>query len=379
MADYKNTKIAVVGMGHIGHYMRVCYEALVDGNLKDNVVLIKATERGVEEIEKEFGCPVVVADNLGAFRKYQPDVILVCPPPSQIPGVIESALVPYARERAAAGAAKPDILSFGPTPSVDSFYDKLGETANVVKILPNMFYETKGMFSAFLEGNFITFSDSYPWPEANKARLYELLKPLVNTYEVTEKVSVPLIGIRNAAHCLYDMCFVMSDVLNSRGVPGEHHQKIASVMRAALRENWDDMPQELIPCSMSDMPENIAHFAAQSIVNWVQGISDFCDADQMPANSVYFVRRLRMEAYLVTIGLYDREELNALTKKHATKGGICERSGIFFNEQCKEIMTKAFSDYLDGSLDEEAWWETWRKKGQDAALTVARHAARLAD
>ena len=131
--------------------------------------------------------------------------------------------------------------------------------------------------------------------------------------------------------------------------------------------------------SMSDLPENIARFAAQSIVNWVQGISDFCDADQMPANSIYFVRRLRMEAYLVTIGLYNREELNALTKKHATKGGICERSGIFFNEQCKDMMTKAFSDYLDGNLDEAAWWATWRQKGQDAALVVARHAACLAD
>lgn len=92
MNKYGKVKVAVIGAGHMGRYMRVCYEPMTGGNLKEQVIMVKATTNRLEEIRKEFGCPVVVGDSLKALRTLQPDVILVCPPPSQIPSIIEKAL-----------------------------------------------------------------------------------------------------------------------------------------------------------------------------------------------------------------------------------------------------------------------------------------------
>ncbi len=377
MNKYGKVKVAVIGAGHMGRYMRVCYEPMTGGNLKEQVIMVKATTNRLEEIRKEFGCPVVVGDSLKALRTLQPDVILVCPPPSQIPSIIEKALVPFARERKEAGLPKLDIYSFGPRPSVDYFYARLGDDANVVKILPNMFYEIKGKKAAFLEANYITFSDTHPWPADAKARLDSFLEPLVNTYVVSEKDSVPFLGVRNAAHCLYDMCFLISDVMNDRGIQGEHHQFAASVMRAELRRLWDDMPRELVPCSLDDLPSPISEFAARSAVEWILGLGDFCSED-LPQEMADIVRRLRVEAYLVSICMYNREELNAQTREQATKGGVCEMSGIFFHNNCRRKMEDALNKHLDGHLSSD-WWSEWRRLGRDAAYTVARHGMKLSN
>ena len=378
MNQYGKVKVAVIGTGHIGRYMRVCYEPMTGGNLKERAILIKATTNRVEEIRKEFGCPVVVGDGLEVLITFQPDVILVCPPPSQIPPIIENTLVPLARERRKIGLPKPDIYSFGPRPSVDCFYAALGDNANIVKILPNMFYEIKGKKAAFLEANYITFSETHPWPADAKARLDSFLEPLVNTYVVSEKDSVPFLGVRNAAHGLYDMCFLISDAMNARGIPGEHHQLAASVMRAELRHHWKDMPPQLVPCALTDLPSPISEFAARSVMEWILGLGDFCMEDHLPSEMADIVRRLRAEAYLASICVYNREELNSQTRAHATKGGVCEMSGIFFKQYCQEQMMDAFNNHLDGLLSSD-WWAKWRKLGRDAAYTVARHGMRLSN
>lgn len=378
MNEYGNLKVVVIGTGHIGRYMRVCYEPMTGNNLKENAILVKATTNRLEEIREEFGCQVVVGDSVETLRTFLPDVVLVCPPPSQIPLIIEESLAPFVQERKKAGLSKPDIYSFGPTPSVDAFYEKLGGDANVVKILPNMFYEINGKKAAFLGVSYITFSDKHLWPADAKERLDKFLEPLVNTYVVSEKDSVPFLGVRNAAHCLYDMCFLISDVMNDRGISGEHHQQAASVMRAEFRRRWDDMPRELVHCSLEDLPLDISEFAARSAVEWIFGLQDFCKEDNLPDEISEIVRRFRAEAYLTSICMYNRKDLIAQTNKHATKGGVCEKSGLFFREHCQKKMEEAFNNHLDGCLSSE-WWATWRKLGRDAAYTVARHGMRLSD
>lgn len=377
MEQYLDTKFVVIGTGHIGTYMRMCYEGITGGRLRDQVVLSKATNNGLENLQSRFDCDIVVGDNLGALRKVQPDIVLVCPPPSQIPDVIEQALIPYCDEQREQGGTLPDIYTFGPTPSVDYFYERLGSDVNTVKVLPNMFYRTKDLDSAYLEANFITFSDAHPWNQWNRDRLYAFLSPLVNTYEVSEKDSVSWLGVRNAAHCLYDMCFLISDFMAKNGLPGDH-RSASSVMRAALRQEWSDMPKELTPCSLQDLQPLPAEFAAACCVEWVKGLNDFSIDDKLPEHAGDIVRQNRVEAYLVTIGLHTREELEQHTKQHATKGGVCEKSGLYFQEYCAAELRNAFSQHMDGTLSND-FWHWWRDRGYDAAKTVAQHGLTLAN
>ena len=372
-------KIAVIGTGHIGHYMRMCYEPIAGNNLKDNVVLVKATKNGLTDLIKEFDCRIVVGNTLFALREIGAEVILVCTPPSQIPVVIDEALVPYCRERKALGAEKPDIYTFGPTPAVDYFTERLTDTANVVKILPNMFYKTKGVFSAFLETSLVTFSDKYPWPEKNKERLDRFLKPLVNYHVLSENDSVAVLGVKNAAHCLYDMCLLISDVLEENGNPGEHHQEASSVMRAALREKWDDMPEALIPFDRHALPSPADDFAANAVISWVNGLSDYFEHAGYAPVCAEIVRRFRVEAYLVTIGMSSREEVLANTRSHSTKGGLCERSGIFFREKCEQRMLEEFRKCCSGEDVSVDYWKQLRRLGEEAAETIVEHGKHLAD
>jgi pyrroline-5-carboxylate reductase len=375
MKDYRDTKFVVLGAGHIGKYMRVCYADMIDGPLEGKVIICKARPEGAGELSREFGCEVVAGNTLGALRKIMPDIILVCPPPSQIPALLRGEILSYCDECRKGGGILPDIYTFGPTPKVDTYYEILGEDVNTVKILPNMFYATGDLKTAELEANYITFSDGRKWPEEKRERLYRFLSPLINTYEISEKDSVSFLGVRNAAHCFFDMCFLISDMLSARGLKGDH-QNVAQVMRAALRQEWGDMPRAIVPCAMDALGPREAEFAGKSAIHWVKGLSDFCVADKLPGYTGDLVRTKRAEAYLVSICYFSREELNSLTCRHATKGGVCEKSGIYFREQCETPMKEAFERHLENPVN-DGWWKVWRRKGYEAAEAVARHGLTL--
>lgn len=369
-------KLMVIGTGHIGTYMRICYQRAAGGVLRGNVLLNKATPNGLAALERDFDCEVAVGGTLDALRRMEPDLVLVCPPPRQIPPVVTGSLAPYCREQRERGGVLPDILSFAPTPSVDYFYERLGTDVNAVKVLPNMFYSVAGLSSAYLEANFITFSDAHPWPEANRARLYDFLSPLVNTIEVREEDSVPYLGMRNAAHCYYDMCYLFADMLSARGLPGGH-QEAASVMRAALRRTWDDLPRALVPCSMDSLDPHCAQFVADCAVTWLKGVCDFAPEAGLPDDAGHVVRAYRAEAYLVTLCLLSRPELDRMTAQLATKGGVCEKSGLFFQAECRDMLAGAFGLWLDHRPLPEGWWARWRAMGLEAARAIARHGLTL--
>ena len=171
------------------------------------------------------------------------------------------------------------------------------------------------------------------------------------------------------------MCFLISDVLSVRGLKGDH-RNAGQVMRAALRQEWNDMPREIIPCAIDALEAREAEFAGKSAINWMKWLADFCAADKLPDYTGDLVRTKRAEAYLVSACYFSREELHNLTRKLATKGGVCERSMIFFKEECETLMKDAFEKHLESPVNEE-WWQLWRKKGYEAAQTVARHGLTL--
>ncbi|MDR1315522.1 MAG: hypothetical protein LBK13_01505 [Spirochaetales bacterium] len=377
MENSRDTKIAVIGMGFIGRYMRVCYEKICGGGLRGNVLLCKATGSGLEQMRQEFDCDIAVGGTLPALRELQPDIILLCPPPSQIPGVVRDELVPYCEEQRKRGGVLPDIYTFGPRPKIDFYYQALGADVNTVRILPNLYYTLGGLPAVYLDDNYITFSAAHEWPAWNRQRLNAFLSPIGNAYEISEEDSIPFLAMRTTTHCLNEMCFVIADTLAERGLPGDH-KKAASVMRAALRGEWNDVAPELVPCSMNDLDPLPRGFAAKSAVNFVYGLLDFSRDSRLPELTRGAIRTRRAEVQLVSVCLFSREQINAITRSHATKGGVCEKACNFFEDNCKREMKEAFQKYLDGGLD-ESWWALWRKKACETAGAVARHGLTLAN
>jgi pyrroline-5-carboxylate reductase len=378
MENTTATKIAVIGMGFIGRYMRICYEKMTGGRLRGNVLLCKATAAGLEELRKEFDCDVTASGGAPeALRRLKPDIILLCPPPSEIPLVVKNMLARYCEDMRKTGGILPDIYTFGPRPKVDFYYDALGDDVNTVKILPNLYYTLGGLPSVYLDDNYLTFSDTHRWSSENRRRLDEFLVPLGNAYEISEKDSIPFLAMRTTTHCLNEMCFVIADTLAERGLLGDH-KNAASVMRAAFRGEWADVVKELVPCSMTDLEPAAADFAAKSAVSFVYGLLDFSQNSRLPELTRNVVRTKRAEVQLVSVCMFSREEVNAITRGHATKGGVCEKACRFFEENCKDEMKAAFERHLDGKLD-ESWWPLWRQKARETAEAVARHGLTLSN
>lgn len=374
---YGDTKFAVLGLGHMGEYQRVCYEHIVGDKLSSQVIFTKATDRNLDYYKSVLPCEIIVGDNMEALKKMRPDVILVCPPPSQIPPLVTDVLKPYCEEQRAAGGTMPDIISYGPTPSVDFFYDELGDDINAVKLLPNMFYKIGDTYSAYLEVNYLTFSEDHPWPKYNYDRLYEFLSPLVNTTEVPEWASVLYLGIRNAGHCAREICFGITDTLNELGY-NVTTQQVASVARAALRREWSDMPKEFIPCSYDELDPKLADFVGKTAVNWAKGFTDYAVSEGLPEGAGDLVRRTRFEVHLITVQMQSREEVEKLKAQHSTKGGVSEKSMLTFMADCMQPMQDALRRYLDGTLEPE-WWDEWRHKAEHLCRTVANHGKTLSD
>lgn len=362
-------------MGFIGRYMRICYEKMTGGRLRGNVLLCKASQAGLDRLREEFDCDVAAGGALNALRGLKPDIILLCPPPSQISPVVKNEIAPYCEEQRKSGGVLPDIYTFGPRPKVDFYYEALGGDVNTVKILPNLYYTLGGLPSVYLDDNYITFSDTHAWPSMNRQRLICFLEPLGNAHEVSEEDSIPFLAMRTTTHCLNEMCFVIADTLAERGLPG-NHGNAASVMRAALREEWADVAKELVPCGMHDLDPPAAAFAAKSAVGFVYGLLDFSRNFRLPELTRAVIRTKRAEVQLVSVCMFSREEINAITQGHATKGGVCEKACRFFEDNCKDEMKAAFEKHLEGRLD-EAWWTAWREKACETAEAVARHGLTL--
>ncbi|MDR1625537.1 MAG: hypothetical protein LBT33_03270 [Spirochaetia bacterium] len=375
MGNAGDVKIAVIGMGFIGRYMRICYEKMAGGRLRGNVLLCKATGVGLEGLRNEFDCDIAVGGALDALRRLKPDIILLCPPPSQIPLVVKDEIAPYCAEQRQSGGVLPDIYTFGPRPKVDFYYEALGGDVNTVKILPNLYYTLGGLPSVYLDDSYITFSGTRAWPSTNRQRLISFLAPLGDAHEVSEEDSIPFLAMRTTTHCLNEMCFVIADTLAERGLPGDH-RNAASVMRAALREEWADVAEALVPCDMADLEPPAAAFAAKSAVGFVYGLLDFSRNFRLPELTRSVIRTKRAEVQLVSVCMFSREEVNAITRAHATKGGVCEKACRFFEDNCKDEMKAAFERHLGGGL-EDAWWAAWRAKACEAAETVARHGLTL--
>ncbi|NLK20105.1 MAG: hypothetical protein GX310_09945, partial [Synergistaceae bacterium] len=151
----KTNSVVVVGMGFIGGFLLPGYKMLLGDRVATDVSVIKATDRDLEKLRAEYPFRITVGNTLKVLREKKPDIVVMCPPPAEIPVIIKDTLVPYFNEARAAGTPLPDIYTFGPVPDPQYYYDCLGPDIHCVKYLPSMMETVGGVHLQKYGGSFL--------------------------------------------------------------------------------------------------------------------------------------------------------------------------------------------------------------------------------
>ena len=178
MRNIDDMKLVIIGMGYLMEYIAPCYQALPGISLRERAMGVTADAQAVAAKEQATGIPVILNDNAGALRKMNPDVILFAPPPSLAASLTEQVLVPYYKERKAAGEELPLLFAFPPTPVGSYYQEQLGAECRVANILPNMIREIAGRPSEEAGFTMVTLPENHGWNREELAFLTDFFAPL---------------------------------------------------------------------------------------------------------------------------------------------------------------------------------------------------------
>ena len=170
-------RIFIIGFGFIGRYLAPCYEALLGQPGPGNVLAVKASTRGLEELRQQYPYAISVGDTAAVLEREHPSILVLCPPPTEVPGIVREILAPYFERFRWEGTALPVIYTFAPTPAADWFRDELGEGTLAAKILPNVVDRIGSINMAPIGTNFISLDPRAHWPEAEREKLCRFLSP----------------------------------------------------------------------------------------------------------------------------------------------------------------------------------------------------------
>lgn len=77
-------KIFIIGFGFIGRYLAPCYEALLGQPGPGNVLAVKASTRGLEELRQQYPYAISVGDTAAVLEREHPSILVLCPPPTEV-------------------------------------------------------------------------------------------------------------------------------------------------------------------------------------------------------------------------------------------------------------------------------------------------------
>jgi hypothetical protein len=103
--------------------------------------------------------------------KVHPDIVIMVPPPKQIPIVMREILLPYFNEAREQGVQLPDIFTYGPSPSPTMYYEVLGDDINCCKFLPSMAEPYRGVPLQQIGASFLCFDPDHPFPKIGSGGL----------------------------------------------------------------------------------------------------------------------------------------------------------------------------------------------------------------
>jgi len=369
--------IVVVGMGYIGGFLLPGYQMLLGDKVKTNVFGVKATDRNLEELQARTPFPVSVNNTAELLREKNPDILVMCPPPKQIPGIIKEILIPYFAEAREKGIQLPDIYTFGPSPDPQLYYDSLGDDINCVKFLPSMAMPFKGVPLQKCGASFLCFVPDRPFPEDRRQRAISVSNLFGRTFLVSHAMSLVGLSSKNTAHTCFEICYAVSDAMTELGYNVSTSQ-VGSALRAAFRSHLGLEGEGLYPSSPEDVPEEIGPFIEKLSISWFEGILKYILSTGCEYNLAKDFHAANFETWNLTIQLATRKELEITTEQHATKGGVNEKAietfMTYFDNQLRDAVRK----YLDGTLP-ESFFDSAEGIAYTINLTVNRHAHRLAN
>lgn len=373
----KDYNIVVVGLGNIGKFLLPGYEMLLGEKVPTNVFAVKATARDLEYARATLPFNVSVNNTNEVLRETKPDIIIMCPTPTQIPAIVKDNLLPYFNDEREKGNGLPDIYTFGPSPDPGFYYEVLGNDINCVKFLPSMAEPFKDIPLHKLGPSFLSFVPGCPFPDDRHQRAIDFSNLFGNTFLVPHDVSLVGLTAKNTAHTCFEICYAVSDALAETGNNVSTSQ-VGSAMRAAMRKHLGMEGNGLYPSSHEDVPEQIQGFIERLTIAWYEGIYRYILSTGCDDELAKQFHTASFETWTLTIQLSSREELQETTKKHATKGGVNEKAINVFMEFFDSQLKDAVKAHMDGQSS-ESFFDMAEGMAYAINLTVNRHSTRLAN
>lgn len=370
-------KIVVIGMGFIGGYLMPGYRALLGEEVAQRVFAIKATERNLTALRAEYPFSISVMDTAEVLEREHPSIIILSPPPTQVPSITEEILKPYYHRCRQAGLPLPDLYTFAPDPDAAYFTAHLGADVNCAKVLPNIVDFVGSIQMAPIGTNFVSVDPLREWPREARERLERFLAPYGETIFLSDSDSLKLLAVKITSHLCYEISFSIADVMEKRGKQVTLAQ-IGSGIRAMHRELAGEPYAELYPCTLEALPEELRPFLCRVITAWYNGIRAYTDSLKFTISKkeAHHINTLSFELNVMPIQLETREKLRENTRNHGTKGGVLERGCIFYERYLQQPMEQAVSDFLDGTLEED-FYDFVQGMAYTISWAAYRHSRRL--
>ena len=377
MSIPKDYNIVVIGMGFIGGFLLPGYEMLLGDKVSTNVFGVKATDRNLEELRSRLPFSISVDNTAEILRQKTPDIVIICPPPKQIPIVAKEILLPYFTEAREKSIPLPDIYTFGPSPDPQFYYDLLGDDINCCKYLPSMAESFKGIPLQKVGGSFLSFVPNYPFPEDRRQRAIEFSNMFGITFVVPHEISLIGLTSKNTSHTIYEICYAISDVMTECGYNVSTSQ-VGSAIRASIRNYLKLKGDGLYASSLCEVPEGVREFIEKLTKSWFEGILRYVLSAGCEENMAKEFVSAHFETWSLTCQLATREELETATKNHATKGGVTEKACTTFMDYFDSQLRDAIRSHLGDTLP-ISFYDTAEGIAYAINMTVHRHSYRLAN
>ena len=372
----KTNSVVVVGMGFIGGFLLPGYEMLLGDRVATDVSVIKATDRDLEKLRAEYPFRITVGNTLEVLREKKPDILVMCPPPAEIPVIIKDTLVPYFNEARAAGTPLPDIYTFGPVPDPRYYYDCLGPGIHCAKFLPSMMETVGGVHLQKYGGSFLVFTPGDPFPPDRRQRAIDFSNLFGRTFIIPHDQSLYALAAKNTAHTLFEISYAVSEALQELG-----HETATSGVGAAMlslyREFMGGGRVDVCEGSLKEVPDAIIPFLKGMTKAWYNGILSYLLAAGCEKDLARDFHGANFESLLCTVRLATRKELEKSTANHATKGGVNEKAIEVFMGCFYGPLRKAARLHMEGGAS-ESFYDVAEGMAYTINQTVHRHAYRLA-
>ena len=352
-------RFLLIGLGNIGRYVYPCYSSVLGERLARDLLAVKATDAGVEELRARYPFAIRTdGDCAAAAAEIGPDVILLACRPHQVQPLVEEQLRPYFDRCREEGRPLPLIVSYAPAPAVTWFREALGEGVLAANVIPNMVDYTAGICTASITHNMVTLDPAVTWPEAELAFLKRYLAPQGLYLPCRVEETIPLMCAKVVSHRLYDICTALAEGCTAGGQALTHNQA-AEAGRAYLRARFDTFEPDIWHCSVAVLPKPLRPLVEAVLRAWYDGIIQVCFEHGLDSFvSGRFLRGM-FDLHLLTVSLVDRAQLIRNTKDHTTPGGVQEHSCRAFAAGPEAELREAARRFAAGEPDPDfpARWQ----------------------